>query len=194
MAFDAYLFFPKGASSGNCPQPKGESLIQKGAISLGDSWSFSLENKLDISSVTTGAGAGKAEFQEFTIKKQVDTASPVLFLACGCGANFDNVQLVLRKATGGTSANNSQIFLRWTFLMMVVEKVEWAYGDPAPEETVTFKFGACKVEYFQQQPDGSLKAVPEQIWSQVRASNDFSVSTSLGSSSAANAVGGAFNR
>ncbi len=82
---------------------------------------------------------------------------------------------MLRKATGQTTANTTEIFLQWTFLMMVVEKIEWAYGDPAPEETVTFKFGACKVEYFQQDAKGTLKAQPEQIWSQVKASNVFSV-------------------
>jgi type VI secretion system secreted protein Hcp len=176
MAFDAYIFFPQAASSGNCPQPYGESLIQPGAISLGDSWNFSLENKLDISSVTTGAGAGKAEFQEFAIKKQVDSASATLFLACGCGANFDNVQLVLRKATGATSSSTTEVFLRWTFLMMVVEKIEWAYGDPSPEETVTFKFGACQVEYFQQDAKGNLNKKTPQVWSQVKARNVFAVS------------------
>ena len=176
MAFDAYLYFPGQASSGNCPQPKGESLIQKDAISLGESWSFSLENKLDISSVTTGAGAGKAEFNEFTIKKQVDTASPVLFLACGCGANFDNVELVLRKSTGQTTANTTEIFLKWKFMMMVVEKVEWSHGDPVPEENVTFKFGACQVEYWQQDAKGNLKAAAPQMWSQVKASNVLAVS------------------
>jgi type VI secretion system secreted protein Hcp len=176
MAFDAYLYFPQSASSGNCPQPLGESLIQPGAISLGESWNFSLENKLDISSVTTGAGAGKAEFQEFTIKKQVDAASPTLFLACGCGANFDNVQLVLRKATGSTTANTTEVFMRWTFLMMVVEKIEWSYGDPSPEENVTFKFGACQVEYWQQTGTGTLTKKAPQVWSQVKASNVFAVS------------------
>jgi type VI secretion system secreted protein Hcp len=175
MAFDAYLYFTQAASSGNCPQPKGESLIQKDAISLGEGWSFSMENKLDISSVTTGAGAGKAEFLEFTIKKQVDSATPVLMLACGCGANFDNVQLVLRKATGATNAGTTEIFLKFTYMMMVVEKMEWAYGEPAPEETVTFKFGAMQVDYFQQDAKGNLKAVPPQMWSQVKASNVLSV-------------------
>jgi type VI secretion system secreted protein Hcp len=175
MAFDAYLYFPSAAA--NCPAPRGESLIQSGGISLGDSWSFSLENKLDISSVTTGAGAGKAEFQEFTIKKQVDSASPTLFLACGCGATFNDVQLVLRKSTGSQQAGSTEIFLQWKFLMMAVEKVEWAYGDPSPEETVTFKFGACQVQYWQQDArSGNLKQIAPQMWSQVKASNVYAVS------------------
>jgi type VI secretion system secreted protein Hcp len=176
MAFDAYLYFPPGSST-LIPAPVGESLIQPGAISLGDSWGFSLENKLDISSVTTGTGSGKAEFQEFTVKKQVDSASPTLFLACGAGAVYNNVQLVLRKAVGARTAGETQIFMQWTFLMMAVEKIEWAYGDPAPEETVTFKFGACKVQYWQQDPTtAELKAKPEQVWSQVKNSNQFQVS------------------
>jgi type VI secretion system secreted protein Hcp len=175
MAFDAYLYFPSAALSGNCPQPKGESLIKPDGISLGEEWSFSLENKLDISAVTTGSGAGKAEFQEFTIKKQVDKASPTLFLACGCGANFNGVQLVLRKATGQTGGGTTQTFLQWTFNMFVIEKVEWSYADPVPQETVTCKFGACQIEYWQQQPTGSLQQQAPQMWSQVKNNNSLAV-------------------
>jgi type VI secretion system secreted protein Hcp len=171
MAFDAYMIFNSKSASG-VEAPKGESLVQPGGITLGDSWSFSLENKLDISAVTTGAGAGKAEFQEFTIKKQVDTASEVLFLACGCGAIFNDVHLVLRKATGAQKAGDTQIFLDWTFNGLAIEKVEWAYGDPAPEETVTFKFGACTITYSKQDPKtGALTKQTPQSWSQVKAND-----------------------
>lgn len=167
MAFDAYMIFNQDSTIG---APKGESLIKQGGITLGDSWSFSLQNTLDISAVTTGAGAGKAEFQEFTIKKQVDTASAVLFLACGCGAIFNDVHLVLRKATGAKQAGDTQIFLDWTFNGLAIEKVEWAYGDPAPEETVTFKFGACTIAYSKQDPKtGVLAKQTPQSWSQVKA-------------------------
>jgi type VI secretion system secreted protein Hcp len=190
MAHDAYLLFNSAPSNGGCPIPQGESLIDQtgGAISLGDSWGFSLENKLDISSVTTGAGSGKAEFQEFNIKKQVDTASPTLFLACGCGASFNNVQLILRKATGDTIQQSTRTYLIWTFNMFVVEKIEWAYGDPAPEETVTFKFGACQIQYYQQNPDGTLQKTDPQMWSQVTASSSMNVGGGM-----SGAIGGALD-
>jgi type VI secretion system secreted protein Hcp len=178
MAHDALLYFPNAAVAGNCPRPVGENQIdqtRQGSISLGESWNFSLENKLDISSITTGAGAGKAEFQEFTIKKQVDTASPVLFLACGAGAVFNGVQLVLRKATGNTQGTGTtNVYLIWTFNLFTVEKIEWSYGDPAPEENVTFKFGACTIQYYQQQGANLVPKSP-QMWSQVANSASMTV-------------------
>jgi type VI secretion system secreted protein Hcp len=178
MAHDALLWFPTGAITGPVPRPIGENQIDAahtGAISLGESWTFSLENKLDISSITTGAGSGKAEFQEFTIKKQVDTASSVLFLACGAGAVFNGVQLYLRKATGetqGTGTTNT--YLIWTFNLFAVEKIEWSYGEPVPEENVTFKFGACTIQYYQQE-GATLVPKSPQMWSQITNSSSMGV-------------------
>jgi type VI secretion system secreted protein Hcp len=168
MSFDAYLIFNKPSNRGI--HPKGESKLKVNAITLADEWSFSLENKLNITSHTAGAGAGKAEFEAFSIRKQVDTASADLFVACGSGAHFDNVQLVLLKSTGdkgtGTQAQ-SNVFVTWTFSMLAVERVEWSYGDPAPEESVTFRFGACKVTYKKQDKDGQLTDAGEGAWSQI---------------------------
>jgi type VI secretion system secreted protein Hcp len=101
-----------------------------------------------------------------------------LLLACGSGSAFNNVQLVLRRSTGvsSSSSNNSaNIFLKWTFNMFVVEKIEFSYADPSPEETITAKFGALEISYWQQSPDGQLLAKPAQQWSQVSASNDMFV-------------------
>ena len=170
MSFDAYLLFTQASKSGI--HPKGESKLKTNAITLGDEWSFSLENKLNITSHTAGAGAGagKAEFEAFTIKKQVDTASADLFVACGSGAHFDNVQLVLLKSTGdkgaGTQAQ-SNVFLTWTFSMLAVERIEWSYGDPAPDESIVFRFGACKIAYKKQDKTGQLADAGESAWSQI---------------------------
>src|SRR6202166_3214562 len=41
--------------------------------------SFTVENPTTIGSSTSGAGAGKVEFGEFTVTKTVDTASPSFF-------------------------------------------------------------------------------------------------------------------
>ena len=168
MSFDAYLLFTQASKSGI--HPKGESKLKTNAITLGDEWSFSLENKLNITSHTAGAGAGKAEFEAFTIKKQVDTASADLFVACGSGAHFDNVQLVLLKSTGdkgaGTQAQ-SNVFLTWTFSMLAVERIEWSYGDPAPDESIVFRFGACKIAYKKQDKTGQLADAGESAWSKI---------------------------
>lgn len=169
MAHDAYLIFNKES---NGVHPKGESKVgsDEGAIMLTDQWGFSLENKLNIGPHTMGAGAGKAEFEAFTIKKQVDSASAHLLEACGRVCHFDNVQLKVRKSTGDKQGKMNE-YLVWTFHMLAVEKVEWSYSDPAPEETITFKFGVCKIEYMKQDQEGKLSKGGQGCWNQVDNNN-----------------------
>ncbi|MFC7556282.1 type VI secretion system tube protein Hcp [Pseudoroseomonas wenyumeiae] len=161
MAFDAILHFT--AASKDNVWPKGESVIITDGITLADEWSFSLENKLHIGPHSGGAGAGKAEFEVLTIKKKVDTASPSLYVACGRGCHFSGVDLKLFRASGaGENTAASNLFLHWSFNMMAVEKVEWSFSDPMPEETVTFRFGACKVIYLRQDVKGTMTKAGEE--------------------------------
>ncbi|MBO1073702.1 type VI secretion system tube protein Hcp [Roseomonas marmotae] len=172
MAFDAVLHFTR--PSKDSVHPQGESLIIPNGITLADEWSFSLENKLHIGPHTSGAGAGKAEFEVFTIKKKVDTSSPHLYVACGRGCHFNAVELKLFRASGAdTNTATSNLFLQWTFNMMAVEKVEWSYSDPVPEETVTFRFGACKVSYSKQDQTGTMGTPKEGVWNQIANSSSF---------------------
>jgi type VI secretion system secreted protein Hcp len=172
MAFDAVMFFPRDCKEGF--RPKGESVLCEDGITLFDGWSFSLENKLNIGPHTGGAGLGKAEFEVFTCKKTVDTASHHLFEACGRGSHFNAVELKLFRSTGAANSTNSaNLFLHWTFNMMAVEKVEWAHGEEMPEETVTFRFGACKVVYKKQDETGVLKAGGQGVWNQIANGTDF---------------------
>ncbi|MGO7564628.1 type VI secretion system tube protein Hcp [Rhizobium johnstonii] len=172
MAFDAVMSFTQASKDGY--HPKGESLILTDGISLGDQWGFSLENKLNIGPHTSGAGSGKAEFEAFTIKKQVDNSSHALYTACGAGAHFNNVHLKLFKSTGaGLAPASSNLFLHWSFNMLAIEKVEWAHAEEAPEETVTFRFGASTILYYKQDDRGFLKKSSEGTWNQISNSMDF---------------------
>ncbi|MFB9985746.1 type VI secretion system tube protein Hcp [Mesorhizobium newzealandense] len=172
MAFDAVMKFNTVSKDGI--QPKGESLILKDGFTLADEWSFSIENKLNIGPHTVGAGTGKAEFEVFTIKKQVDSASSALYVACGRGAHFNDVDLKLFKSTGsGLLTADSNLFLHWSFNMLAIEKVEWAYAEDAPEETITCRFGACKMIYYKQDMHGALTKAGEGIWNQVSNSAEF---------------------
>ncbi|MFK3968898.1 type VI secretion system tube protein Hcp [Ensifer adhaerens] len=171
MSFDAVLSFPNASLTGLTIQ--GESTVLKAGIALTDQWSFSLENKLNITQHTTGAGAGKAEFEAFTIKKQVDSASANLLIACGSGAHFHGVTLKLFKAGGNFQNATENLYLCWTFNQLAVEKVEWAYGDPAPEETVTFKFGGCAISYGKQDAMGKIMPAGLGSWNQIANKSDF---------------------
>src|ERR1041385_2190139 len=76
----------------------------KGAFEIKD-WSFGVENPTTIGSATGGAGSGKAKFNEFTIKKTTDQASPLFFRSCAAGTHFPKIELFCRKA-GGEAENN----------------------------------------------------------------------------------------
>ncbi len=171
MAFDAVLYFSRESGQGGI-KVKGESKLVEDGIALTDEWSFSLENKLNITQHTGGAGSGKAEFEAFTIKKQVDTASPDLLVACGSGAHFHGVELHIFKSGGKKEDPTSNLYLVWSFNQLVVEKLEWSFGDPAPEETVTFKFATCYVCYGKQEASGLIKKAAANGWNQISNTNN----------------------
>ena len=93
----------------------GESMDaqHQGWIELND-FSFGVDNPTTIGSATGGAGAGKVKFNEFTIKKTTDTASPAFFRNCVAGAHYKKVVLEMRKA-GGDPHSAGKPFLVYTF-------------------------------------------------------------------------------
>jgi len=129
MAFDAFLLFKKGT---NALDVVGETLDKIYAKSVEISeFNFGVENTLSIGSAAGGAGAGKATFKEFTVKKVVDTASPALFKTSVVGGHYDEVKLYIRKA-GGKSTG--QAYLIFTFGTVAVKTLTWsgATGDDTP--------------------------------------------------------------
>src|ERR1035441_6115459 len=77
-------------------QPEGESTDKffstKKAVEL-SSIAFGVAQAETTGSGSTGASAGKAKFEEFTVEKGVDLASVPLYVACCAGAHFPTVML-----------------------------------------------------------------------------------------------------
>src|SRR5438094_7169082 len=80
------------------PQQAEEAQGGADAFEIKD-FSFGVENPTTIGSATGGAGAGKIKFNEFTIKKTTDKASPLFFKSCVSGTHFKEVKLAVRKAS-----------------------------------------------------------------------------------------------
>lgn len=169
MPWDAMMKFTLPSVGGIHPQ--GESRWNDGSFPLVDDWGFSLENKVNVTQHTTGAGAGKAQFEPFTIKKQVDSASADLFLACGCGAHFHGVQVSVYKSTGNQTTPSQNAYIMWTYNLVAIEKIEWSYEEVAPQELITLKFGACSISYGKQSDQGIVTPKALQSWSQVTNQN-----------------------
>ena len=169
MASDNFLWFDGeavgGLLKGTSKKPEGESTDSKfkdfKALEL-KTFKFGVEQSETTGSGSGGAGAGKAKFGEFEVVKMVDQASTPLFLACCAGAHFPCVRLAIRKSGG-----SNLVYLQYVFTMVFVTKIDWSGGggEEAPEETVTFKYGAMGVEYTRQKPDGTGDKPMQASWS-----------------------------
>lgn len=93
-AVDAFIWFDeiRGASS----DPRHNGWIEV------ESHQLVQFRNTTIGSATGGAGAGKIKFNEFTIKKTSDRATPKLLEAAAKGKVFREVVIEMHKAGGGS--------------------------------------------------------------------------------------------
>jgi type VI secretion system secreted protein Hcp len=171
MAVDAFIWF-KESDTGMLPV-KGEtkddvySKKDNPSFEIKD-FSFGAENPTTIGSATGGAGAGKVKFNEFTIKKTTDSASPAFFRNCAAGAHYKKVVLEMRKS-GGDPQSAGKPFLTFYFETVFTTKIDWSGpGDEGPEESITFVYGKLVVEYWPQKATGAQdNAKVTKGWNQI---------------------------
>lgn len=160
MAVDAFIWFKEQAGMlpviGETKDDYYSKMDQK-AFEIKD-FSFGVENPTTIGSATGGAGAGKIKFNEFTIKKTTDSASPAFFRNCAAGAHYKKVVLEMRKA-GGDVGTAGKAFLTFYFETVFTTKIDWTGpGDEGPEESITFVYGKLVVQYWPQKQTGEQDA------------------------------------
>ena len=140
------MLTPPPANWPSTPSTGGNA---NGAFEIKD-FSFDIENPTTIGSATSGAGAGKIKFNEFTITKTTDSASPVFFKNCCAGAHDQEVVIDMRKA-GGDPSKAGQPFLQYKFETVFTTKIDWSgHGDDAPQESISFVYGQLEVQYSSQ--------------------------------------------
>ena len=147
MAVDAFIWF-KNASVGSTPEGDTTDAFfsKEKAFEIKD-FSFGVENPTTIGSATSGAGAGKVKFNEFTIKRTTDKSSPLLFKNCCVGAHYGSVIIAMRKA-GGDPATAAKEYLRFRFDTVFTTKIDWSGpGDEGPEESITFAYGKLGIMF-----------------------------------------------
>jgi type VI secretion system secreted protein Hcp len=169
MPADNFLWFPEpakgGLLTGKSNQPEGETtdswFSKKKALEV-KSFTFGVSQAETTGSGSTGAGAGKAKFEEFGVEKSVDLASVPLYNACTAGAHFPSVMLAIRKAGG-----SNLLYIQYIFRMVFVTNISWSGGggDEAPNESVKFKFGAMGIQYISQKADGTEGTKMQGMWS-----------------------------
>lgn len=189
MAIDAYMTFTpykgdplKCESTVDFTGTTGELAtgMTAGQVFEIDEWSqLSVEQTLNIGSQSSGTGAGRVDFKEFSITRKIDKASPIFFTMACSGTPFKNVALALRKSAGGTTAG--QFFLRFDFKLAAVKSISYSHDEASPKEEVTFEYGGFLLRYTMQNSDGTMGSVIPAGWDRtknVQNMSDFTISYS----------------
>lgn len=109
-----------------------------------------------------GASAGRADFNDFTLTKLVDKASPKLFEACCTGKHIK--EIVIEVCRSGT---DKQKFLEIRMEQVLISRYDHDGGESKdfPTERVTFNSGMLKMTYSQQKrADGTLSGNVSAGW------------------------------
>lgn len=99
-----------------------------------------------------GATTGRSEHHDFTITKEIDKASPLLYVKCSDGSHIENVVLTLCRAGGTTPVP----FMEFKLSECVVSNVAPSGSkEGLPIETVSFNYGKIEWTYTaQKRKDG----------------------------------------
>jgi type VI secretion system secreted protein Hcp len=130
----------------------------------GESTKKGHEGQIDITSFTFGAvqsgsfarggaggGAGKAEFQDISIVKEVDKSSPKLFQACAAGTHFQKATIYVRKA-GDKPLEYYKVELS-DLIVSSVQNSGSSSGDTVME-SITFNTAKINFTYVEQDAKG----------------------------------------
>ena len=116
------------------------------------SWSWGLSNS-GTKHDSTGGGGGEAYFQDITITKQVDSASPSILLGIAEGKTYDDAVITMRRA-GGDAKAKTFLQIKMVDVRISSYSISGSEGD-MPHENITLNFGVVNFNYTQQKADGS---------------------------------------
>lgn len=137
---------------------KGESQdhVHEDAIEVAG-WSWGGSNSGSMHEAR-GGGTGKPDFQDLSVTKYADTATPVLWQCLATGKHIPTGELIARKA-GGDPVE----FLRIELESILVSGIEigGAEGDARTTEQITLNFARWKLVYTPQEADGTPGAEVE---------------------------------
>ncbi len=180
MAVDSYMLFDR-YNGGLLPSesqvdfgkttkdkdPLGEPFLSNaGSVFEVTTFSFDVEQTINMSSQSSGAGAGKIAFNPFKVSRKIDKSTPSMFdMACK-GTPFKFVRLGFRKAADQSASG--LFFLRFDFKLVALKTISWSHDDESPTEDLEFEYGALLVTYAVQDPNGSVKAENTMGWNKIK--------------------------
>jgi type VI secretion system secreted protein Hcp len=123
-------------------------------------WSWGLSNSGTFHQ-GAGGGAGKANFQDISITKYIDLASPNLMLFCANGKHITKGTLTVRKA-----GENPLEYLKISLDSILVSSYSTggSGGEDRLTENVSLNFAGVKVEYAAQDAKGGKAGSNDFGW------------------------------
>jgi type VI secretion system secreted protein Hcp len=113
-------------------------------------WSWGLSNSGTFHA-GAGGGAGKANFQDISVTKYIDLASPIIMQLCSNGKHLDKGTITVRKA-GENPLEYLKISLKKIFITSY--STGGSGGEERLTENVSLNFAEVKIEYQQQDAKG----------------------------------------
>jgi type VI secretion system secreted protein Hcp len=109
----------------------------------------------------TGSGAGKANFQDLSFTKYIDSASTPLMIALAKGSHIPTVTLLARKAGEGQIP---YITIVLTDVIVTSVSTGGSGGEDRLTENITLNFGQVKYTYNPQTKAGAKGADKIFAW------------------------------
>jgi type VI secretion system secreted protein Hcp len=134
-------------------------------------FSLGAQNTVSIGSTSSGAGAGKVQFQSFEVVKPLDGLSPSLFVDLASGQHFKTVLIIVRRRAGNMSIP------AFVYVMKLVSltEIHVSGSSRAPTEMVHGEAGALTLAAYTQGAGGKLVVGPVGGWNRVSNSPASSV-------------------
>lgn len=98
-----------------------------------------------------GGSTQRADFQDLSIVKELDSSSPLLNKACWGGKHIGKVVLELNRAAG----DKRQPYMKYEMENVIISSVSiGGGGGGVPTESVTFNYGRINTVYTKQARKG----------------------------------------
>ena len=155
MAMDMFINMGakiKGETRDKVQGPKGDIDVL--------SWSWGMSQS-GSSHTGGGAGAGKANFQDLSFTKYIDSATQALMGALAKGSHIDKVTLLVRKAGEGQH-NYVQIDMKEVIVSSL--STGGSGGEDRLTENVTLNFAEVAFDYFKQDAKGAVASAGIFKW------------------------------
>jgi type VI secretion system secreted protein Hcp len=123
-------------------------------------WSWGMSNS-GTTHLGGGAGAGKASFQDLSLTKYVDKASPNLMLYCANGKHFATATLIVRKA-GAVPVEYIKITM--SEVMVTSVSTGGSGGEDRLTENISLNFAKVDFSYVPVDPKGGTGTAIEMKW------------------------------